>query len=47
MKVEVVKTELFNKDNTKNVFPSLRCALEWAKQKHIDELKLTKIIIKK
>jgi hypothetical protein len=46
MKVEIVKTELFNKENSKNAFPSLRCALEWAKKNNISELKLTKIIIK-
>ncbi len=46
MKVEIVKTEVFNTNNTKDVFPSLRCALEWAKQKNIDELKLIKVIIK-
>ena len=46
MKVIIVKTEKFNGNNTKDAFPSLRCAIEWAKQKNLEELQLTKVIIK-
>lgn len=46
MKVKIVKTEKFNNNNTKNVFPSLRCAIEWAKQNNIKELQLIKVIVK-
>lgn len=46
MKIEIIKTEKFNKSNTKNVFPSLRCAIEWAKQNNIKELELIKVIVK-
>ena len=43
MKITIVNT---TKQEIKADFPSLRCALEWAKNNQINELKLEKIIVK-
>ena len=45
MKINIVETMPFN-SKTENVFPSLRCAIEWAKNNKMKELNLIKIIIK-
>ena len=47
MKVNFIKTIPFNPKKTQIDFPSLRCAIEWAKANNTKELNLVKVVIKK
>lgn len=46
MNIKIIGTEKLNRENNKELFPSLYCAIQWAKQKQLEELQLIKVVIK-